>query len=291
MSWITVSTSPVGVVLPVHAPAIFSRRGAKLWHMSLSLFVVLLLVVVAMLAGAVNGVAGFGFALIGTMVAATVLSPATAVVLLIVPIFSVNLSLVGELDGTEIRRCTRRFWPYALAALVGTIIGMVTLDVLPDEPLRLGLGVVTVAFVATRQTIVPVPGLDAARDRCFVESSLPMAGLGAVSGLLFGATNVGVQMVAYFKSCHLSHQVFVGVVAIVFLGINGARIIAAAGLGLYPSLSIALLSAGLAVPSMLGVAAGKRIRPRISEAHTKQVVLGLLTLVGFRLVVAGLGIA
>ena len=41
--------------------------------------------VVVFVAGAVNGVAGFGFALVGTMALATVVEPATAVVFMILP--------------------------------------------------------------------------------------------------------------------------------------------------------------------------------------------------------------
>ena len=44
------------------------------------------LVIVA--AGVINGVAGFGFALIGTMALATAVDPATAVVFMIVPILA-----------------------------------------------------------------------------------------------------------------------------------------------------------------------------------------------------------
>lgn len=259
--------------------------------MSVSPVVVALLVGVVVAAGAINGIAGFGFALVGTMVAATMLSPATAVILFIIPIFAVNLSLVGELDRSEIRSCTSRFFPYLAAGLVGTLVGMVTLELLPDRPLRLGLGVVTLGFVATRQSIITVPGLSCAKDRCFAETPLPMAALGAVSGVLFGATNVGVQIVAYLKSCELDHSLFVGVVALTFLGINGSRIVAAAGLGLYPSPTIALLSVGLAVPAVAGVVVGTRLRPRITEQRMAQFVLGLLTIIGVRLVFAGLGIA
>lgn len=92
------------------------------------------LAAVVLLAGTVNGVAGFGFALVGTMVAATVLDPSTAVVFMIAPVLSVNLSLVGELSGGELRTCARRFGPLVLAALVGTVVGMAALDRLPDGP-------------------------------------------------------------------------------------------------------------------------------------------------------------
>ncbi len=251
----------------------------------------LLVVAIVLVAGAVNGLAGFGFALVGTMALATLIEPAAAVVFMIVPILSVNLSLLRELSTGELRSCASRFAPLVLAALVGTVAGLVVLDWLPENPLKVGLGLVSLAFVVSAQKRVPVPGLDRAKEGCFVESTPAMIGVGAVSGLLFGGTNVGVQLIAYLRSCDLSHGVFVGVVAMVFLGLNGIRIGAAGALGLYPSLGFALASVGVALPAVAGVAVGTRLRERVAEQHRRTAVLGLLTLIGVRLLLAGFGVA
>jgi uncharacterized membrane protein YfcA len=249
-----------------------------------------LLVVVVLLAGALNGVAGFGFALVGTMVLATTLDPATAVVFMILPILAVNLSLVRDLSTSELRSCGRRFSPLILAALVGTVLGMAVLDRLPETPLRVGLGVVSLAFVASAQNVVPIPGRTTAQERCFVETAPAMAGVGVVSGLLFGGTNVGVQVIAFLRSCDLSHGTFVGVVAMVFLGLNAVRVGAAGLLGLYPDAALAAVSAATTIPAVLGVTAGKRIRDRVSERLRRAAVLGLLTAIGVRLVSSGAGL-
>ena len=258
--------------------------------MTLSLVLVGLLIVAVLVAGAINGIAGFGFALVGTMALAMVIDPATAVVFMIVPILSVNLSLVRDLSTAQLRTCGRRFAPLVLAALVGTLAGMVALERLPEGPLRVGLGVLSLGFVASAQRVVPLPGLSRARDRCFVETPLAMAGVGGVSGLLFGGTNVGVQLIAYLRSCNLSHGTFVGVVAMVFLGLNAVRVGAAGVLGLYSSSTIFLASLVAAVPAVAGVAVGKRLRDRIAERHRRAAVLGLLTVIGVQLVLVGFGI-
>ena len=248
------------------------------------------LAAVVFVAGTVNGVAGFGFAVVGTMALASVLDPATAVVAMIVPLLAVNLSLLSELSAADIRNCGRRFAPLVVGATVGTVAGMALLDVLPDAPLRVLLGVVSLLFVASAQRIVPLPALDRATDRCFVETPSGMAGVGVVSGVLFGATNVGVQLVAYVRSCNLSHGLFVGVIALVFVGVNGLRIGAAAALGLYPDWTAVAVSVGTVAPALVGVALGKRLRVRVSERLRRGAVLGLLTVIGIRLVVGGLGI-
>lgn len=260
--------------------------------MTLTLSPVLLglLAVSVFVAGAVNGVAGFGFAIVGTMVLATVIDPATAVVFMIVPIVSVNLSLVRDLSPNQLRTCGRRFGPLILAALVGTLIGMAVLDRLPVAPLRIGLGLISLWFVASVQEAVEIPGLEQAKAGCFVETPLAMVGVGGVSGLVFGGTNVGVQLVAYLRSCDLSHGLFVGVVAMVFLGLNTLRVAAAALFGLYPSTTIAAFSLGAILPAVAGVAAGKRLRGVVTARHRRVAVLGLLTVIGVRLVLGGAGV-
>ena len=248
-----------------------------------------ILAAVLLVAGIVNGLAGFGFALVGTMALATVIDPATAVVLMIIPILSANATLVSELSVSELRSCGRRFWPLVVAALVGTLLGMVVIDRLPGAPVRVGLGLITLAFVLSRGSVVPMPSIGGGSiDR---EATGVMVVVGGVSGLLFGATNVGVQLVAYLRSIDLSHGLFVSVVALVFLGINTLRVGAAAAFGLYPSLAVVGLSVAAVVPSVLGVAAGRRLRRRVSSRQRAVAVLGLLTVVGVRLVLGGLGIA
>ncbi|MDG5758463.1 hypothetical protein QA600_03820 [Natronococcus sp. A-GB1] len=117
-----------------------------------------------------------------------------------------------------------------------------------------------------------------------------MVALGGVSGLVFGATNVGVQVVAYVRSRDLDPGLFVGVLALVFLGINAVRVGAASAFGLYPSIGVALLSVALAVPALGGVFLGRRVRPRIGDRSRRLGVLGLLAIVGARLLLDGIGI-
>lgn len=250
-----------------------------------------LLVVSVFTAGAINGIAGFGFAIVGTMVLATVINPATAVVFMIVPILSVNLSLVRDLSSAELLTCGRRFGLLILAALVGTILGMLVLERVPEAPLRIGLGLLSIAFVASVQETIEIPGLERAKEGCFVESRLAMIGVGGASGLIFGGTNVGVQLIAYLRSCDLTHGVFVGVVAMVFLGLNAIRVGAAGVLGLYPSRTVAGLSLAAAIPAIAGVAVGKRLRNNVGGRQRRAVVLGLLTVIGIRLFLGGLGLA
>jgi uncharacterized membrane protein YfcA len=252
--------------------------------------VVALMAIVILIAGTTNGLAGFGFALVGTMALATAIDPATAVVFMIIPILSVNLSLVRDLSREELRTCSRRFGPLIGSALVGTVLGMAILSRLPTAPLRVGLGLVTLGFVASAQRWIPLPAWSSGAFGGLLRSPGGMLGVGGISGLLFGGTNVGVQLIAYLRSFDLSHGLFVGVVALVFLGLNGIRVGVAGLFGLYPSAILLLASVVAAVPAVIGVAVGKRLRVTVSERSRRLVVLGLLTVVGFRLVGGGLGL-
>lgn len=251
---------------------------------------VALVTLVIVVSGATNGLAGFGFAVVGTMALATMIDPATAVVFMIIPILAVNLSLVRDLSGEELRTCSRRFGPLIGAALVGTVVGMAVLGSIPSSPLRVGLGVLTLGFVATTQRRIPLPEWSAGRNDTFYQTRVGMLGVGGVSGLLFGGTNVGIQLIAYLRSFDLSHGLFVGVVALVFLGINGIRVAVAGLFGLYPSPAVLLASVVAALPAVLGVAVGTRLRAGASERSRRLVVSGLLAVVGIRLVGGGIGI-
>ena len=277
---------PIGHSCYYAGPARVERMA-----LALSAELVATVAVVVAVAGAVNGVAGFGFAVVGTTVLASTLDPAAAVAFMIVPMFAVNVALVGELTREELRTCGARFAPLLVAALVGTLAGMALLDRLPAAPLRVLLGVVSLGFVATAQRAVSLPSLPTSADRERAEGPLVMGVVGVVSGVLFGATNVGVQLVAFVRSFDLSHGVFVGVVALVFVGINGLRVGAAGALGLYTDAAFALASAAAAVPAVAGVAVGTRLRDRVSERLRRGLVLGLLTVIGLRLILGGAGVA
>ncbi len=245
---------------------------------------------VLFVAGGVNGVAGFGFALVATMSLATAVEPSTAVVFVILPILAVNLTLAGELSRTEVRTCGDRFLPLVVSAALGVLVGMVALDALPAQPLRLALGLVTLAFVASQQEALPLPALSTGDGAPLAAGPAAMSVVGAVGGALFGGTNVGIQLVAYLRSFDLSHDLFVGVVALLFLSLNGVRVAVAGALGLYPDLTVALLSAGAAVPAVAGVLAGSRLRDAVSPVVRRRVVLGLLTVIALQLFRTGLGL-
>lgn len=250
----------------------------------------LLVAAIVLVGGLVMGLVGFGYAIVSTATLAAVLTPADAVTLMILPLLASQLSLVRELDRERLRTCVSRFWPYVLAAAGGTVLGMVLLDVLPSSWLALGIGVFTLGYVATSQKRVPIPGLAGFTDWCFVERTDFQVAVGGVSGFVFGASNVGVQVVAYLDSLDLDRSVFVGVLALILVGISAVRVVLAFLLGLYGAGPLLVLSAAAALIGLLGVNLGGRLRRVSGDGLQRTAVFVLLTVIGIRLVGKGLGL-
>lgn len=243
-----------------------------------------------LLAGFVTGLTGFGYAIVGTSLLATVFAPSTAIVVMIIPMLAANVTLARELEGEGLRSCVRRFWPYVSAAIVGTLVGMALLTRLPTGPLTLFLGLFTLGYVVFSQNRVAIPGLTPFERTCFVEHPVAKVGLGLASGFVFGASNVGVQVVAYLDSLSLDRSTFVGVLAMIFLGISTVRVGAAATLGLYESTGVVVLSTLATVPGLVGVIGGRRMRPHVSRRVQTIGTFVLLTVIGLRLTASGAGL-
>lgn len=243
---------------------------------------------IVLVGGLVKGTAGFGYAIASTAILAVIFSPKTAVVLMIVPTLAANVALLRELERDSFRRCLRRFWPFIVAAMLGTTVGMLTLERVPADVLTLGLGVFTLSYVALKQPWVALPGEGRVRGWCFRPTSFVQGGFGLVAGLIFGLSNVAVQVVAYLDSLGLDRSVFVGVLSMILVGIAGLRVALAGALGLYGAGNVFLVSVALAVPGLVGVAFGRRLRSSITEDRQRAIVLGLLVVVGLRLLWGGL---
>lgn len=102
-----------------------------------------------------------------------------------------------------------------------------------------------------------------------------------------------MQVVAYLDSIDLGRSTFVGVLAMILVGISALRLAAAWGLGLFGagetgSLALVVLSVTAAVPGLLGVTVGQRLRRRLDERHVTVGALTLLVLIGVKLTADGI---
>jgi uncharacterized membrane protein YfcA len=248
-----------------------------------------LIFAIVCLGGVVKGTAGFGYDVTGTAALAVLIDPVSASLIMIIPMIAANLLLVGELDRSDVRPCAARFWLFLTAAVVGTALGVFALDVLPLPALTFGIGVITLGYVASRQNAVEVPGLSSPYLADTASGKPASAAIGFTSGIVYGATNIAVQIVAYLDSLELDRLTFIGVLAVIVIGISGVRLILAWGLGLYGSNELVAVSAVSAVPGLVGVGAGAVLRRRLTEMSLHLGVLILLSVIGVRLVLSGAG--
>lgn len=252
--------------------------------------IIVLIAIIVFFAGIVTGVTGFGYALIGTVGSAAVLGPQQAVVLMIIPVFVSNIPLLGELDHEQLLTCGRRFTSFIVAAVIGTIIGMAVLQGVPTAILMFGLGVFTLGYVAFTQDTVPIPGKGHVTSNYFEQHANAQLGIGFGSGLIFGASNVGVTVVAYLDSLDLRRSIFVGVAELIFLGISSIRVGAAWVFDLYGAGALVWLSVGVAIVGLVGVEGGQRIRHLLPDRYIEEAILVLLIIIGIRLILASVGI-
>jgi uncharacterized membrane protein YfcA len=252
--------------------------------------IIVLIASIVFFAGVVTGLTGFGYALIGTVGSAAVLGPQQAVVLMIIPVFVSNIPLLGELDHEQLLTCGRRFTSFIAAAVIGTILGMSILQWVPTTVLTFGLGVFTLGYVVFSQNRVPIPGKGHITSNYFEQHANAQLGIGFGSGLIFGASNVGVTIVAYLDSLDLQRSIFVGVAALIFLGISSIRVGAAWILGLYGAGALVWLSVGTAIIGLVGVEGGQRIRHLLPDRYIEEFILVLLIVIGIRLILSSVSI-
>ncbi|MFB6114707.1 MAG: sulfite exporter TauE/SafE family protein, partial [Candidatus Nanohalobium sp.] len=160
-----------------------------------------IIIAAVMLGGLAKGLNGFGYALISTSILATVLPAQEAVALMIIPLILANLELTSKLTLSELSDCFQRFLSYIISAFIGVIAGMALIDHIPALMLKKAVGLLALIFVASK--IPKVSKLFGEAKNFCVENPKIEPILGLLSGFVFGSTNAGVPIVAYFEELQL----------------------------------------------------------------------------------------
>lgn len=231
--------------------------------------------------GLVKGLSGFGYAVVSTSLLASLFQPSKAVAFMILPLIAIQLELVNNLEKREIKTCTNNFKPYIVGLTVGTLAGFFSISLLPTSMVKAGLGLLTFVFALSRIDSFSVH-LGRLKKKCFRKSAKVQIPLGIVSGVVFGATNVGVQVVAYLKSMELPNRKFVGLLALIMIPVSGLRI----PLILTQGNSLELVAYSiLTVPlGMASASLGSNLAEKVSEEHVEEFTVILLILISINLV-------
>lgn len=236
---------------------------------------------VAVIAGAVKGLSGFGYALIATPLAAVLINPSVAVVVLAVPALMMNLFQVGE-TGTG-WRYLRQYWQLVAAALVGSAIGVFVLTRLPAKPvLSVVIGVLLLGYVAWSVLRRGKPAASSAHP-------VALGTVGVVEGILLGAVNMGPLLPAYLHSFERDARRYIGGMSLVFTLVFAERIGQMLTNGLMTP-HLLWLGSVITLVTLVGLVAGTAIRRGgyVNATVFSVVVLGLLTVTGVIMLVKAL---
>lgn len=236
--------------------------------------VIILIVATFFLAGFVKGVSGMGLPTVAMGVLGALLSPAAAAALLIAPSFLTNIWQLAR--GPSAVKAVRRFWPMMIALALTTLLGASLLVAGDTVTITAALGAVLAAYalygLLGRPFDVPARW----------EPALSPA-VGAVTGLVTGATGVFVvPAVPYLQALGLEKDDLVQALGLSFTVSTVALAVALALRNAF-TLEGASMSLMAAIPAFAGMAAGERMRSRLSPPLFKRCFLIGLLLLGLEM--------
>lgn len=246
----------------------------------------LLLAVPVALSACVQATTGMGFALVLSPVLLVALTPTTAIVLLTGLSLALNSLVLLERHERRPQIASQEVSGLLLAAIPGSVGGLLLLRTLPKPALEVGVGVIVVALALPR--LAPVGWGGPRRPGGMRQVGARRVAVGALAGML--STSIGVNgppLALWLAGRGLGLKAVRDSLAVLFLGMG---LITA--LTLVPALGSVHLSALVLATSVAGVlvghAAGSRLHRRLGHAHLQ----GLLSLVilasGASAVVVGL---
>jgi uncharacterized membrane protein YfcA len=240
---------------------------------------ILIPVAIIALGGLIKGLSGFGYALISTSLLTMFMPAQEAIALMIIPLIAGNLELAVRTDKKELENCLRNFSDFLVFLAAGVTAGMLVITAIPSQPLKKSVGLIALTFAASKTSFFE-NHFERVREFCFRRWE-PLVGF--FSGTVYGATNVGVLVVAYLESRDLDREKFVGTLAVAILGISVYRIFLAQATGLYSGTDRIVLSLGLAVPAVAAVWTGGKLEEKASPETLEWLSVLLIAVIGAKL--------
>ncbi len=233
-------------------------------------------VLVAIVAGIVKGMLGFGYALITTPIFASVIDPTFAVVVLTIPPWMINMFQIGETDtGLAF---VREEWPLMALAAGGTVLGVAFLAEFstgPIVPFVIGLIIFGYVVFQLVQNFVTV-------EEAHHPFALSTAGF--LEGFLLAVANLGPLLPVYFHTFERDAERYIGGLSMVLGTVFTIRIVQMA---LFTDLLTTYrlwLGSVIAVVTIIGLVLGTSLRRlEVDEALFNRFVVGLLFLISLNI--------
>jgi uncharacterized membrane protein YfcA len=269
-----VATLAVVVSSVVFFPG-FDNLGTGL-QSDISTGLLALFVLVAIAAGIVKGMVGFGYALITTPIFASVIDPTVAVVVLAIPPWMLNMFQIGETDtGLDF---VREEWALLAAAVVGTTIGVAFLSEFstgPIVPFLIGLVILGYVIFQFVQGFVVVEE---------THNPFALGTAGFLQGFLIAVANLGPLLPTYFHTFERDTERYIGGLSMVLGTIFTIRIVQMA---LFTDLLTTYrlwLGSVVAVVTIVGLLVGSYLRRlEIDEEKFNWFVVGLLFVISLNI--------
>jgi uncharacterized membrane protein YfcA len=242
--------------------------------MDATFFFASLLTLTFLAAGLVKGVTGMGLPTVAMGLLGTVMPPAAAAAMLVIPSFVTNAWQL--LAGPATARVLRRLWPMMLGIVLGTLGGAALLVRVDPEASAFALGLALVLY-ASYALISPTLSIRARAEPWLS----PIVGL--VTGAITGATGVFVMpAVPYLQALQLERDELVQALGLSF---TVSTVALAAGLAAHGAFRLeqAGASALAIVPALGGMWLGRKVRERITPRLFRQCFLSFLLLLGLEL--------
>lgn len=226
-------------------------------------------------AGFVKGVTGMGLPTVAMGILGTVMLPAQAAALLLLPSFITNVWQLFA--GPNVQALARRLWPMMVGIVVGTLAAA--------SFLAGSGGAWAVAGLGAALTLYAAAGLLAWRFAVSARHERWLSpAIGALTGLVTGGTGVFViPAVPYLQGLALTKEDLVQA-----LGLSFTVSTIALAIGLFNANAFAfgdLRESFLAViPALVGMAIGQRLRERISPAAFRRGFFICLMALGIQLI-------
>lgn len=235
---------------------------------------VLYFIVIVIVAASVKGMTGFGYGTISAPVAAALVDPQTAFIVLAIPALMLNVFQIAE-TGVA-REFLREEKVIVVAALIGSFLGVYVLGSFAASPvLPAVLAVLLLGYVGYEVSHGFVTVDDAGRPSIKATVSLS-------HGFTHGAFNLGPLFPGYLHTYERDVNRYIGGVSIITGLVLFEKILLMAATGLLTA-SLAWLGSVIALVTLVGIGVGTLLRRRVNPAYVHRLIVALLFVVSLKL--------
>jgi uncharacterized membrane protein YfcA len=231
---------------------------------------------IALVAGLVHGVSGFGFPLISTPIVALFTDVRTAVVLTLLPNLAVNLISLAR--GGNWRESLGKYWPVACYVMVGTLIGTRLILVMSPEPLKLLLAAIIVIYL-NQESFKQL-------DWGAINRHPQWWGLifGLLGGVLSGAVNVALPpLIIYFTTLGLTTVAMTQILNLCFLAGRTTQLATFGGVGQLGA-EVLVVAIPAVAAAIVGVVVGGYFQSKIPLTSWRRFIRAILWVLALLLV-------